>query len=49
MVCLETGQVIEFVNDSIEQLQHAIAEEHGYEIISHNMVLFVRPKKSREK
>ena len=46
MVCLDTGQVIEFVNDRIEQLQHDIAAEHGYEIVSHNMVLFVRPKKT---
>lgn len=47
MVCLETGEVIEFVNERIEQLQHAIAAEHGYEIVSHNMVLFVRPSKAK--
>ena len=46
MVCLDTGKVIEFVDDSIEQIQRAIADEHGYEIINHNMVLFVRPKKN---
>ena len=45
MVDLESGKVVEFVDDEIERLQHAIAEKHGYEIISHNMVLFVRPKK----
>ena len=45
MVCLETGKVIEFVNERIEQLQHEIAAELGYDIESHNMVLFVRPKK----
>jgi Fur family ferric uptake transcriptional regulator len=44
MVDIDTGDVIEFVNDEIEQLQHAIAAKHGYEIVSHNMVLFVRPK-----
>jgi Fur family ferric uptake transcriptional regulator len=44
MVDIETGDVVEFVNDEIEKLQHAIAEQHGYEIVSHNMVLFVRSK-----
>jgi Fur family ferric uptake transcriptional regulator len=45
MVDLESGKVIEFVNDEIEKLQHAVAAKHGYEIVSHNMVLFVKPKK----
>lgn len=46
MVCLETGDVIEFVEDRIEQLQAEIAEKHGYEIEDHSLVLYVRPKKS---
>jgi Fur family ferric uptake transcriptional regulator len=44
MVCVESGEVIEFVSEEIEQLQHAVAEEFGYEIIDHNLVLYVRPK-----
>jgi Fur family ferric uptake transcriptional regulator len=44
MVCLDSGEVIEFVNDEIEKLQRRVAAEHGYEIVSHNLVLFVRPK-----
>ena len=44
MVCVETGDVIEFTNDDIERLQHEIAEEHGYEIIDHNLVLYVKRK-----
>jgi Fur family ferric uptake transcriptional regulator len=44
MVDIDTGEVTEFVNDEIEKLQHEIAAKHGYEIVSHNMVLFVRPK-----
>lgn len=43
MVCVETGDVIEFVNDEIEKLQHDIATRHGYELIDHNLVLYVRP------
>jgi Fur family ferric uptake transcriptional regulator len=45
MVCLETGKVIEFFDDRIEQLQRAIAAEHGYDIEEHSLVLYVRPKK----
>ena len=44
MVCLETSRVIEFVDPIIEKRQHEIAEEHGFEIIDHSMVLYVRPK-----
>ena len=45
MVCVESGEVIEFSNEEIEKLQHKMAEEHGYELIDHNLVLYVRPKK----
>ena len=45
MVCIESGEVVEFVNEEIEKLQHAVAAMHGYEIVSHNLVLFVRPLK----
>ena len=44
MVCLETGDVIEFVDERIEQLQHDIAEKYGYEIEDHSLVLYVRPR-----
>lgn len=46
MVCMETGDVIEFVDDAIEKRQYAIAEEHGYEIVDHDLVIYVRPKKT---
>jgi Fur family ferric uptake transcriptional regulator len=49
MVCVETGDVIEFTNEEIERLQHEIAEEHGYEILDHNLVLYVKPKSDGEK
>jgi len=44
MVCVETGEVTEFINDEIEQLQARIAAKHGYEIVDHTMVIYVRPK-----
>jgi Fur family ferric uptake transcriptional regulator len=45
MVCTETGKVVEFIDPKIEKLQQAIAERHGYELIDHSLVLYVRPKK----
>ena len=45
MVCLETGKVVEFVSDEIERLQGEVAEAHGYELVHHSLVLYVRPKK----
>lgn len=44
MVCVETGDVIEFVSEEIEELQHTIAEKYGYDIVDHNLVLYVKPK-----
>jgi len=45
MVNVDDGTVIEFMNDEIERLQHTIAEEHGFEIVDHSLVLYVKPKK----
>ena len=44
MVCLETGDVIEFCDERIEQLQRDIAEKHGYVLEDHSLVLYVKPK-----
>lgn len=44
MVCLDTGTVIEFCDDRIEELQREIAAKHGYVIEEHSLVLYVRPK-----
>ena len=45
MVCLETGNVIEFTDDLIEDRQKTLAQDHGYEIVDHSMVLYVKPIK----
>jgi Fur family ferric uptake transcriptional regulator len=44
MICVESGEVIEFVSDEIEKLQHEIAEAHGYELEDHSLIMYVRPK-----
>jgi len=48
MVCIESGDVIEFINNDIEEIQHRIAKEYGYELVDHNLVLYVRPLKKDE-
>ena len=47
MVCLDGGDVIEFTDSVIEKRQHQIAEEHGYELVDHSLVLYVRKKTQR--
>ena len=47
MVCLDTGTVIEFLDPEIEKRQKIIAEEHGYDLVDHSLVLYVRPKKKK--
>jgi Fur family ferric uptake transcriptional regulator len=46
MVCLESGKVIEFHDEMIEKRQEEIAKAHGYELVDHSMVLYVKPKKT---
>ncbi len=43
MVCVDSGEVIEFVNEEIERLQRKMAAAHGFEILDHSLVLYVRP------
>ena len=45
MVCLDTGDVIEFTDDLIEERQKILAKENGDEIVDHSMVLYVKPIK----
>jgi Fur family ferric uptake transcriptional regulator len=45
MVDVNTGQVLEFVNERIEALQKEVATEHGFELVDHELVLYVRKKK----
>ncbi|ROR98660.1 Fur family ferric uptake transcriptional regulator [Sinobacterium caligoides] len=47
MVCTETGEVVEFFDEVIEQRQHELAEQHGFEIVDHSMVLYVRRKEKK--
>ncbi len=44
MVCVASGDVVEFTDPVIEQRQREIAKEHGFELIDHSLVLYVRKK-----
>ena len=45
MVCVETGKIIEFHDEIIEQRQSDVAKDLGYDIVDHSMVLYVEPIK----
>ena len=47
MVRVDTGEVIEFINDEIETLQVQIAKAHGLELVDHSLVLYVKPVKPK--
>ncbi|MCH7502785.1 MAG: ferric iron uptake transcriptional regulator [Proteobacteria bacterium] len=49
MVCVETGDVIEFCSEDIERLQREVASEKGYRLLDHKLVLYVRPLKPADK
>jgi len=49
MVCIESGDVVEFFSEDIERLQYEVAKERGYELLDHSLVLYVRPLKPSDK
>jgi Fur family ferric uptake transcriptional regulator len=46
MVEIATGNVVEFVSKEIERIQHEIADKHGFELLDHSLVLYVKAKPS---
>lgn len=44
MIDIDSGKVIEFFDEKLERLQEKIADEHGYELIDHKMILYVKKK-----
>lgn len=46
MVCLDTGDVVEFFDDEIERRQREIVAAHGFELQNHSLVLYVRRMKN---
>ncbi len=42
LVDVDTGEIVEFVNQEIEALQENIAKKYGYELVGHRLELFGR-------
>ena len=40
LIDVETGEVIEFIDDELEQLKERIAIKMGYELVDHRLELF---------
>ncbi len=48
LIDLDTGAVVEFRSDKIEQLQAEIAREHGYEVVHHRLELYCRKRETKD-
>lgn len=46
LIDIETGDVIEFKSDRIEELQNEIAKSLGYDIVHHRLELYGRKRKA---
>ena len=48
LIDIETGEVLEFVNDEIEKLKDRIAREMGYKLVDHRLELYGLPIESKK-
>ena len=46
LIDVNTGEIIEFVDDEIEKLQKKVAEKYGYNLVDHKLELYGIKKKS---
>tara|TARA_B100001287_G_C22596108_1_gene488124 strand:+ start:599 stop:1033 length:435 start_codon:yes stop_codon:yes gene_type:complete len=44
LIDINSGEIIEFVDDDIEKLKKKIANKHGYELIDHRLELYCKKK-----
>ena len=49
LIDLATGNVVEFRNEAIEELQRRVAEKLGYRLVDHELVLYAHRIKARDK
>ena len=40
LIDVKTGEIIEFVDDEIEELQKKVAEKYGYDLVDHKLELY---------
>ena len=46
LIDIKTGEIIEFVDDEIENLQKKVADKYGYELVDHKLELYGVKKKN---
>ena len=46
LIDVKTGEIIEFVDNEIENLQKKVAEKYGYDLLDHKLELYGIKKKS---
>ena len=46
LIDIKTGEIIDFVDNDIEELQKKIAEKYGYELVDHKLELYGVKKKN---
>ena len=47
LIDVQSGKVIEFRNEEIEQLQRRVARQLGYELVNHRLALYGTPMKRK--
>ena len=45
LIDIKTGEIIEFVDNEIEELQKKVAQKYGYELVDHKLELYGLKKK----
>ena len=45
LIDVQSGEIVEFVNEEIEKLQKTVAEKLGYELVDHKLELYGIKKK----
>ena len=45
LIDIKTGQIIEFVDEDIEELQKKVADKYGYKLVDHKLELYGIKKK----
>ncbi len=46
LIDIKTGEIIEFVNNEIENLQKKVADKYGYDLVDHKLELYGVKKKT---
>tara|TARA_B100000900_G_scaffold291680_1_gene250507 strand:- start:360 stop:788 length:429 start_codon:yes stop_codon:yes gene_type:complete len=46
LIDVKTGEIIEFVDNDIEELQKKVAQKYGYELVDHKLELYGVKKKT---